>query len=366
MRLVNLPKHECRPASGLTDAGDIIAVLKFGGTSLKNTGRIRHAAEIIKSRLPAKVVVIASAMGDTTDHLLERAYLCAKKPDRRELDLLLSTGEQVSISLLSMTLSDMGVRAIAFTGQQVGISTDGNHGSAQILGIDQERIREAFLNHDVIVVAGFQGVASDGSITTLGRGGSDTTAVAMAGALSVPVCEIYTDVDGMFTADPMSVSAARLLTSVSFEQAFAMAEAGASVIHPRAVAAGRDSNVSIRVRNTFKPEHQGTLIARQSTLKALCRLTGAAVNRIPESKQAAVSLVGHELDADRRLLDSIEEALQAEGIALMKVESSQCRISLHLEDSLADRALALLHDRFVLCEKWQLTPVRPAITALSA
>ncbi len=242
------------------------SVLKFGGTSVKNLGRIQHVAEIIRDRLrigsedKQKILVVVSAMGDTTDYLLKLGAQCSRTPDKRELDSLLSTGEQISITLLALTLKEMGISARSFTAPQIGIFTEKVHSKARIVDINSDNLNRSLVDHDVLVVAGFQGVTADGDITTLGRGGSDTTACALAAAINADVCDIYTDVDGIYTADPNVISEAKLLKRVSYGEVIEMARLGAQVLHPRAVELARQYEVRLRVRNTFKPEHEGTII----------------------------------------------------------------------------------------------------------
>ena len=258
-----------------------IAVLKFGGTSVKNIGRIQHVCEIIDGvRAKQKALVVVSAMGDTTDYLLKLAKQCTSTPDKRELDLLLSTGEQISISLLAMTLRSLGLRARSFTGQQVGIFTESVHNKARIVDINASKLNTAFEENDVIVVAGFQGVTESGDITTLGRGGSDTTAVALAAAVHAPVCDIYTDVDGIYTSDPNIIHTARLLDRISYGEVLEMARLGAQVIHPRAVELARQYGIKLRVRNTFKPTHEGTTIdGGGSNMEIFRTVSGVAIDK---------------------------------------------------------------------------------------
>ena len=258
-----------------------IAVLKFGGTSVKNIGRIQHVCQIIDDvRAHQKTLVVVSAMGDTTDYLLKLAKQCTGTPDKRELDLLLSTGEQISISLLAMTLRSLGLRARSFTGQQVGIFTESVHNKARIVDVNASKLTSAFEENDVIVVAGFQGVTESGDITTLGRGGSDTTAVALAAAVHAPVCDIYTDVDGIYTSDPNVIRSARLLNRISYGEVLEMARLGAQVIHPRAVELARQYGIKLRVRNTFKPEHQGTVIdGGGSDMEIFRTVSGVAIDK---------------------------------------------------------------------------------------
>lgn len=238
-----------------------IEVLKFGGTSVKSVARIKHVAEVIARRQSAKCLVVVSAMGNTTDHLLSLGLECCNAPDGRELDLLLSSGEQVSIALLCLALQALGVNARSFTGFQIGVYTDDVHKDARILYIDPVRLHRALEQHDVVVVAGFQGTTFDGQITTLGRGGSDISAVALAAAAGSNRCEIYTDVDGVYSSDPNVDPGAKFFEWLCYEDALRLARNGAQVIHPRAVELAMEKSVQLRIRNTFNPDHQGTLVA---------------------------------------------------------------------------------------------------------
>jgi aspartate kinase len=229
-------------------------------------------------------------MGDTTDYLLKLGAQCSKNPDKREMDSLLSTGEQISITLLAMKLKEMGLAARSFTAAQIGIFTENIHSKARIVDINKENLARALEDNDVLVVAGFQGVTASGDITTLGRGGSDTTACALAAATEAAVCDIYTDVDGIYTADPNVIAAARLLTRVSYSEVIEMARLGAQVIHPRAVELARQYKVRMRVRNTFKPDHEGTLIADREEGEAVeiyRSISGVAIDK----DQACVSIM---------------------------------------------------------------------------
>lgn len=265
-----------------------ISVVKFGGTSVKNIARIQHVAELIDKRTAeGKVLAVVSAMGDTTDYLLKLAGQCTKNPDRRELDSLLSTGEQISITLLAMVLKGMGITARSFTAYQVGIFTESVHSKARIVDVKTETLQKAFETCDVVVVAGFQGVTDDGDITTLGRGGSDTTACALAAAVGADVCDIYTDVDGIYTADPNVIPTAKLLSRVSYAEVIEMARLGAQVIHPRAVELARQYKVKMRVRNTFKPNHEGTVIDGGDDMEIYRTISGVATDK----DQACVSIM---------------------------------------------------------------------------
>lgn len=257
-----------------------IRVLKFGGTSVKNIGRIQHVADIInKERKNGPILVVVSAMGDTTDYLVKLAKQCREHPEGRELDLLLSTGEQISIALLAMVLHEQGVNARSFTAQQVGIFTESIHNKARIVDIKTNTLLKALETTDVVIVAGFQGITAEGDITTLGRGGSDTTAVALAAAIGAKECDIYTDVDGIYTADPNQIAGAKLLANLAYEEVIEMARLGAQVMHPRAVELARQYKVRLRVRNTFKPAHQGTLINGGEDMEIYRTISGVAVDK---------------------------------------------------------------------------------------
>src|SRR4249919_2348441 len=236
-------------------------VMKFGGTSVADAERLKRAAQRIVAKREAghRVVAVLSARGKETDRLIADAHEVSPHPDPREMDMLLSTGERVSCALCAMAINDLGHRAISLTGSQAGIVTDTAHTKARIIDVRADRIREA-LNDDLIVlVAGFQGVSTSRDVTTLGRGGSDTTAVALAAAIGAEVCEIYTDVAGVFTADPRLLPSARKLSQVSFEEMLEMAASGAKVLQLRSVEYARTHGVRIHCRSSFH-EIPGTFV----------------------------------------------------------------------------------------------------------
>jgi aspartate kinase len=239
--------------------------MKFGGTSVAGADDIRRAARrIVAAREEGmRVVAVLSARGKTTDQLLEMAHEVSERPLAREMDMLLSTGERISCALCAMAIYDMGHNAISLTGSQAGIVTDSSHTKARILDVRADRIREALENDRIVLVAGFQGVSGDShDVTTLGRGGSDTTAVAIAAALGARVCEIYTDVRGVFSADPRLVEGARLLPIVSFEEMLEMAASGAKVLQLRAVEYARNHGIPIHCRGSFE-EGPGTFVVSE-------------------------------------------------------------------------------------------------------
>jgi aspartate kinase len=238
-----------------------IVVQKYGGTSVGDTGRIRSVADrIVRAREQGQdVVVVVSAMGETTDDLLGKASDITPVPEPRELDMLLTAGERIAMSLLAIAVNARGCRAASYTGSQAGIITDTQHGKARIVEIRPARIKESLDAGNVVILAGFQGLSTEYDITTLGRGGSDTTAVAMAAALGAEVCEIYTDVDGVFTADPRTHPEARRIDRISYEEMLELAAAGARVLQLRCVEYARRHGVRIHVRNSLG-EQPGTWV----------------------------------------------------------------------------------------------------------
>ncbi|WP_458109777.1 aspartate kinase [Bacillus zhangzhouensis] len=254
-----------------------LIVQKFGGTSVGSTEKIRKAAErvITERKAGHDVVVVVSAMGKSTDVLVDLAKELTDDPSNREMDMLLTTGEQVTISLLAMALQAKGYDAISFTGWQAGMKTEQVHGNARIVDIDESRIKEELSAGKVVVVAGFQGIADDLHITTLGRGGSDTTAVALAAALKADKCDIYTDVPGVFTTDPRYVPSARKLAGISYDEMLELANLGAGVLHPRAVEFAKNYQVPLEVRSSIVNE-SGTLIEEESSMEQNLVVRGIA------------------------------------------------------------------------------------------
>ena len=238
-----------------------LIVCKFGGTSVASPERIQMVAKklIAKKQAGHQVVAVVSAMGKTTDELVGLAASLNDNPPAREMDRLLSTGEQVSMTLLAMAIEARGYKAMSFTGRQAGIETDGTHAKAKIVKVHNERIMEALNRGVIAVVAGFQGIDANGDITTLGRGGSDTTAVALAVALKANLCQIYTDVDGVYTADPRKVAGARKLDEVTYNEMLELATLGAQVLHNRSVELARKYNVKMEVLSSFTG-HPGTKV----------------------------------------------------------------------------------------------------------
>jgi aspartate kinase len=276
-----------------------LVVQKYGGTSVADAERIRSVAvRVVESYNAGNgVVAVVSAMGDRTDRLLSLAAEVSGNAHPREMDMLLTAGERVTMALVAMAIQDLGVDATSFTGSQAGILTTGNHGQAEILEIRADRVRGGLDDGKVVIVAGFQGVDPDSrDVTTLGRGGSDATAVALAAALSADRCEIYTDVDGVFTADPRVVAKASKLDEVSYEEMLELASAGAGVLMPRSVEFGRRFNIPIHVRSSFH-DGVGTWVKEETMEQAVVRGIAhddseakVTVYRVPDTPGVAAAL----------------------------------------------------------------------------
>jgi aspartate kinase len=269
---VSATQFEALPAIG-TDAEQPragVVVMKFGGTSVADPDRIAAVARRIAAAREggARIVGVLSAMGDTTDELLDLAHQVSPHPQERELDMLVSVGERVSCALAAMALIELGLEAVSLTGSQAGIVTDTAHGKAKIVEVRGRRIHDALDRGAIVLVAGFQGVSTDAEITTLGRGGSDTTAVALAAALGADVCEIYTDVAGVFTADPRAVPSARKLKAVTYDEMLELAASGARVLQLRSVEFARSYGVKIHVRSSFSSE-EGTWVTDEKDERVL-------------------------------------------------------------------------------------------------
>lgn len=245
-----------------------LIVKKFGGSSVATPEKIRAVVQRVlkEKKTEDKIVIVVSAMGDTTDELVTLAKRLTSKTYGREMDMLLATGEQVSIALMAMAFQAAGHPAISFTGGQAGITTSNAFNKGRILDLQPQRVHQALEAGNIVIVAGFQGMTADGDITTLGRGGSDTTAVAIAGAIHADVCEIFTDVDGIYTSDPRVVPEARKMDTITYGEMLEMAKLGAGVMQPRAVEMGSRFNVPIHVRSTFS-EAKGTMIQEEYAMK---------------------------------------------------------------------------------------------------
>lgn len=239
-------------------------VMKFGGTSVESTEKISNVANRVKREKEKgnDIVVVVSAMGKTTDELANLAFGLAESPSKREMDMLLSNGEQVTMALLAIKLNAIGIDAISLTGAQAGLITDNVHRNAKVLKLDPSKIDGLLAINKVVIVAGFQGITEAGEITTLGRGGSDTTAVAIAASIGAEICDIYTDVDGIYTSDPRYIENARKLDQLEYDEMLELANLGAGVLHPRAVEFAKNYKVPLRVRSSYK-DGEGTILKEE-------------------------------------------------------------------------------------------------------
>jgi len=300
-----------------------LIVQKFGGTSVADAARMKMAAKRAVDAHSAgnRVIVVVSARGKMTDELLELAYEINDNPSARELDSLLSTGEQMSSALMAMAIHSLGSPAVSFVGRQIGITTDSFHTKARIVNMKVDRILEELSKNKIVVVAGYQGVDENDNITTLGRGGSDTSAVALAALLKADICDIYTDVDGIFTADPRIVPKARKLDKISYDEILELASMGAQVVHVRSVELAKKYNVPIRVRSSFN-NSIGTLICKEVMEMEDIVVSGVTVTK----NDAKITIIGvsdepgqaakifHELAKENINVDMIIQNISAHGL----------------------------------------------------
>jgi len=270
----------------------MLIVQKFGGTSVGGLDRIENVANIVRKYKEAgnNIVVVVSAMAGETNKLLDYANYFSKTPPQREVDLLVSSGERVTSALLSIALQSMGIGAVALTGRQAGIKTTSDHTKARIMDINPANMQKHLKEGKVVIVAGFQGIDENGNVTTLGRGGSDLTAVAIAGALKADKCEIYTDVDGIYTTDPRIEPKAKKINIISYDEMLELASLGAKVMQSRSVELAKKLNVDIEVKSSFKPEIKGTLITKETPDMEKVLVSGIALDK----NQARVSIFGVE------------------------------------------------------------------------
>ena len=323
--------------------GQPVKVKKYGGTSVGSVEHIRKVAGDLVSEHQRGIpqLVVVSAMAKTTDQLMSMALQVTQRPQGRELDMLLATGEQVSIALLAMAVHDLGVQATALTGAQCGIVTDGNFARARIQNIETNKLNRLLDEKNIVIVAGFQGITTDHEITTLGRGGSDTTATALAAAMQSPVCEIYTDVDGVFTADPRLVPDARLLRFISYEEMLECAVSGSGVLHPRSVELAKNFDIPLEVRSSL---HQGagTTIVREEVLEkvAITGVTGDA-----EIARVALTQVKDVPGVAARIAQRLSEAGIAIRLIIQGIRHDETNdFSLIISEQDAEQAEALLEE----------------------
>ena len=317
-----------------------LIVQKFGGSSVADAGRLLRVSQIVREERDAghDVIVVVSAQGDATDELLQKSRGAAQKPSPRELDALLTAGEQVSAALAAMTLEAQGIPAVSLNAWQLPIRTNAAHGDAKIAEIGTRRVRAELLRHRVVVVTGFQGVDDAGDVTTLGRGGSDYTAVALAAAFGAERCVIYTDVDGVYTADPRLCPAARRMERIGYEDMYALSRAGAQVLHDKCVALAQEKGVTIEVRGTM-PKSAGTRICAE----AAERIAGVTCREKSGDALAAVTVVGRalpSLELEKRAI----LALNAAGIIVQGVDAGTGTLTVYVAREHGHSALCAVHD----------------------
>ncbi len=324
-----------------------ILVMKFGGTSVANVERIQHVAEKVAQAVKEgnRCVVVVSAMGKSTDELVALANEITSAPSPREMDMLLATGEQVTISLLTMALQSKGFAACSLTGWQAGIQTDAAHGKSLVKHVDTSTLREHLERDEVVVVAGFQGITDEGEITTLGRGGSDTTAVVLAAALGADRCEIYTDVTGVYTTDPRVVSKAQKLSEVSYEEMLELARLGAGVLHPRSVECALNHGIPLVVRSSFVDE-PGTWVKEANQMELTLNVRGLAhdmdvacirVSKLPNEK-GTLAMIFQALAKENVNVDMIVQNEQNEQFfdLVFSVEEADSKQAVEVLEKLAD------------------------------
>ena len=362
-----------------------LIVQKFGGTSVKDRTRIFNVARIVANTRNAgnDVVVVVSAQGDTTDDLIAKAAEITADPSHREMDMLLASGEQISIALLAMALQEIGVSAVSLTGWQAGFVTDRAYSKARIKRMDTERVESELARNRVVVVAGFQGLNRSDDITTLGRGGSDTSAVALAAALHADRCQIYTDVEGVFTADPRKIRKATKLQEITFDEMLELASLGAQVLNNRSVELAKKYGVELEVLSSINPM-PGTsfkvfslLAQRNINVDIILQSTGANGNKdliftVPltdaesavsvlkehagrfgggeitvDKSFAKVSVVGAGMQSHPGVASTMFEALAGQNINIHMISTSEIKISVIIDKAEADRAVAAIHDAFI-------------------
>ncbi len=320
----------------------MLIVQKFGGSSLADIERLRRAAEICRQARSREhdVIVVVSAMGDTTDHLLDMAQMISPRPSKRELDALMTTGEQQSAALMAIMLESLGIKAQSLTGWQAGILTEDEPGGCDIRLVAPARIQAALSRGCVPVVTGFQGFSTGGDITTLGRGGSDTTAVALAAALEADSCRIYTDVDGIYTADPRLVSSAVKLKSIDLRDMLALSRSGSQVLHSKSVELALANNIDIQLMSAFQ-DGEGSLVCR---MKDGERPIYAGVTRSVADSELSLAGKG----ADASALSSMVILLSQAGIPVTDGRLSDCCATVKVARAQLEEAMVLLHDKMLL------------------
>lgn len=320
-------------------------VLKFGGSSVATNETLNVVAKKIIDLYNQNnnIVVVVSAQGKTTDNLIKEANLLSKNPNKRELDMLLSVGEQITIAKLAILLHEKGYKAISLTGWQVGIKTNNTNQDAIIEKIDTSRINKELKEGNIVIVAGFQGINENNDITTLGRGGSDTTAVALASVLNSPKCLIFSDVDGIYTADPNKIKNTKKLDCISYEEMLEISNEGAKVLHNRCVEIADKYNIPISARSTFENAN-GTVINNSSNIE------GAYVKSIVKKEISRISVIGHGIIANDKIYKKVMEIIEKNNLDILTIDISRSKISIVFKSIVSDDIVQQLHDEIIHCE----------------
>lgn len=316
---------------------DTIVVLKFGGSSVSDNDKLKIVADkiICEYKKNNKVVVVLSAQGKTTDKLIEQANELSDNISKRELDVLLSCGEQISISKLAILLNSMGYKSISLTGWQAGIYTNNTNQNAIIERINTKRILEELNNNKIVIVAGFQGLNEKLDITTLGRGGSDTTAVAIAAALKAKKCYIFSDVDGVYTTDPNKVKDAKKLSNIAYDEMLEISSEGAKVLHNRCIEIGEKFNIPIITESTFNNK-EGSIISD--------KIEENSVKSIVKKEISRISIVGNGVSRNIYLIKNILNIIDTEKLEILNFEVSESKISITFKNIIEDRILNIFHN----------------------
>lgn len=317
-------------------------VLKFGGSSVANDEKLNLVSQKIIDfyNSKKKVVVVVSAQGKMTDNLIKEANTLSKKPNKREMDVLLSVGEQITISKLAILLIEMGYKAISLTGWQAGIQTDDINQSAIIENIDTTRINKELNKGNIVIIAGFQGINSKKDITTLGRGGSDTTAVAIAAALGSKECYIFSDVDGIYSADPNKIKDAKKIDEISYDEMLEISSEGAKVLHNRCIEIGEKYNIPIISKSTFT-NGTGTIINGKKSLEA------TVVRNIVKKEISRISIIGHGFMPNNEVYKKIMHIIEKHNLDILNIDITRTKISIVFKSVIDDNILQDLHKEII-------------------
>lgn len=316
-------------------------VIKFGGSSVSDNENLQKVAQKILKLYKEnnKIVVVVSAQGKMTDKLINEAKELSETPNKRELDMLISSGEQISSAKLAILLNEQGYPAISLTGWQAGIYTDNDNQNAKIIKINTKRIMQELQENKIVIVAGFQGIDSKDNITTLGRGGSDTSAVALAAALSADKCYIYSDVDGIYTADPRKVSNTLKLPKISYEEMRCLSSEGAKVLHDRCVEIGEKYNVPIITESTFN-DKPGTVISHD--------IESSGVKSIVRKDVSRISIIGYGISSKDEILEKVLQIAKSNSLEIFNIDISRTKISVVFKEIVTDKILNELHEILIL------------------